>query len=275
MFTSDSITAHLAYLEANGASPATIRTYGSQLRNALVVIGATENDWDKVALAMAAYLTAHRRSVAPKTTSVRLAAFRSWALWAGAPQSFLADYRRPTPAPPQPHPIPDGMDGVRRMAEAADDPSLAALVALTGMMGLRVGEAIQVRPPHFAAAGDSGALALEVRGKGDKTRWVPVPTKAWTHLRHAFAWAVAHDNAPLVPLQDRAARRALTRLAQLAGCGKRVSSHDMRATFATHLYRSTKDLRLVQDVLGHSKPETTVVYTAVDRDDIRAAVEAL
>jgi site-specific recombinase XerD len=51
--------------------------------------------------------------------------------------------------------------------------------------------------------------------------------------------------------------------------------HSLRHRFATQVYRSTHDLRAVQELLGHSKPETSARYTLIDEDRLTAAVLAV
>src|SRR6266705_3448844 len=58
-----------------------------------------------------------------------------------------------------------------------------------------------------------------------------------------------------------------------AGCAE--SLHQLRHRFGTMAYRYRRDLRVVQELLGHSSPETTAGYAAYDRTDAAAAVEAL
>jgi len=53
------------------------------------------------------------------------------------------------------------------------------------------------------------------------------------------------------------------------------TAHQLRHWFGTHLYSSTKDLRLTQEMLGHASPTTTSIYTAFDRTGAAEAVAAL
>ena len=67
----------------------------------------------------------------------------------------------------------------------------------------------------------------------------------------------------LLPMTTRQLNRACHAAAQMAEINKRVSLHTLRHSFATHLLEQNTDVRVIQVLLGHSKLDTTALYTRV------------
>lgn len=189
-------------------------------------------------------------------------------MWAGY-RNLLEDYVAPVPAKGQPHPIPEGLDGLIRMEHAACNVEQKALVGLCGYAGLRIGEALNCRVNWF----DVQARWLNVRGKGDKSRFVPISQRCWDACEPAFIDAMSpRMDGHLISYQDRSARKAITAMGVKAHLSRAVASHDLRATFATITYDATLDQRVVQELLGHANGSTTEVYIGRTNDQMKKAV---
>jgi site-specific recombinase XerD len=191
--------------------------------------------------------------------------FARWAKW----PNVLVEYIAPKPGKTIPHPIPEGSEGLLRMIEHTKNAEQEALVALGGFMGLRVSETLQMTTSDF----DVHDMLATVRGKGDKTRIVPLSKQAWHHIAPAYVYSLSRPDGRLVTYQDRFARQLITNLGNKANLKRKVTSHDLRATFATAAYDKTGDIRVVQELLGHSSSETTEIYTGVRLDSMREAVD--
>ena len=119
-------------------------------------------------------------------------------------------------------------------------------------------------------------------GKGDKQRIVPLGRKAREALEQYLAelrptLCVNTPTAPCVFLNRLGSGLSrvmiwmiVKKYALRAGLPRRVSPHTLRHSFATHLLTGGADLRLVQEMLGHSNIATTQLYTHVDRSRLRA-----
>lgn len=175
------------------------------------------------------------------------------------------DYKAPKVVKGKPHPLVEGVDGIRLMISVAPTQRKKALIAFIGLVGMRVSEARSITPLSI----DPLRMEVTVRGKGDKERTVPISDEAWRHIKPAMYDTADRDS--IVNLSDSAARRCFTRLAEKADLQGRRSSHDGRATLATGMLNKGGNLRVVQEMLGHSSPATTAIYTQVTMDDMRKA----
>ena len=121
-------------------------------------------------------------------------------------------------------------------------------------------------------------------GKGDKRREVPLPKTLRKPLEEYIEW-LGHagfrtdPDAPLFPSRTgtRMTRSALWRrwaaVLERAGIEHRPL-HATRHTTGVTVYRATKDLLLVQRLLGHAQPGTTAIYASVLDEDVEAAQDA-
>jgi site-specific recombinase XerD len=254
------------WLSSRGKSANTIKAYSTDLQMFLLWTGQSvpQADFD---LEAAAWLNATRAAAKPKTTNRRLTSLKTFARWAKWPLEELSDYSTPDPGRPVPHPIPEGIPGVLAMIEAANNIEGKALIAMCGLAGLRIHEALSISP----LAVDPDRKLMTVRGKGDKTRVIPLGVTPWAYIFPVVVDALLHRKPFIVSLPDRTARDWVTRYGRRAGLSKPVASHDLRATFATAAYRKSKDIRAVQELLGHSSSVTTEGYIEVRMEDMRAA----
>lgn len=267
IFTAESVNDFERSLDLRGRGTKTIAVYARAM-HAFFVDQELPVPAEQLADELAGWIAAaRRRGLAPATLRQRLAIARSFVAFAGVERGPLGDLRLPTIADPVPHPLPGGMVAARKMIDAAVEPTSRLAIALGALAGLRVAETLAVTAENI----DRVRGELVVTGKGEKTRRIPISAELAAHL------ADAPRSGRLVPMSNSGARRAITRTAELAcvrgADGGAVSSHDLRATFGTEVYARTKDIVLVQRLLGHSSVTTTQVYIGVGTEQAKAAVE--
>jgi len=264
-------------LTDEGRSENTIRAYVADLNAffdhhyAATTFSTSALNDDILDAAALVWIVQQRSLIAPATTNRRMASMR--ALGRCYNVSVLGTYKGPKTARHPAHPLPDGMDDVKKILAICKTDDHRALVVLTGFCGLRVSEARSIKPWSFVDDGN-GNITVYVRGKGDKERYVPVAPSAWAILDYIikkYQWGPERTEF-LVNLSDRGARLALTRLGKEAGVTRNVASHDFRMTFGSTVYKSSQDLRTTQELLGHASPNTTMGYTLIEDDAKRAAV---
>jgi integrase/recombinase XerC len=159
----------------------------------------------------------------------------------------------------------------RRLENGGVDPHIAwrdrlAMELLYGG-GLRVSELVAL---NFGAIDFDSGVA-RVTGKGNKERLCPLGRVALTVLkkfRAEFAPAKGPGDAVLVNpngmrMSVDAVQAMLKRYLSLAGLPMDLTPHKLRHSYATHLLNAGADLRLVQELLGHSQLATTQLYTHV------------
>jgi integron integrase len=101
------------------------------------------------------------------------------------------------------------------------------------------------------------ALARKCRSAATDWRWQYAFPATRLALDHATGRMRRHH------IHQTSLQKAIRKAARDAGIDKRVSSHTLRHSFATHLLHSGKDIRLIQDLLGHADVSTTMIYTHV------------
>jgi integrase/recombinase XerC len=171
-----------------------------------------------------------------------------------------------------------GAPGQRAETKAAVALRDSAVLELLYATGIRVSELCGLDASHL----DQGRRTVRVTGKGDKERTVPVGVPA---LRAVTRWldtgrpvlATAASGSALFlgvrggRLGPRTARRIVHERLREAGTTRDAGPHGIRHSTATHLLEGGADLRSVQEILGHSSPATTQIYTHVSIDRLKSS----
>jgi integrase/recombinase XerD len=186
--------------------------------------------------------------------------------------------------------LPDvlSVDEVRRLIAAVRTLHHRAYFWTAYSLGLRLEEGLHLQVGDI----DSQRMVVHVRrGKGAKDRYVPLPGRTLEVLREYWAthrhpqWLFpargrdGHQEATAdEPMTRSSVQKAMSRVVQELGLKKAISVHSLRHSYATHLLEAGVNLRLIQQYLGHSSLNTTMVYlhlTTASQEQAVARIETL
>jgi integrase/recombinase XerD len=204
----------------------------------------------------------------PSTVSRRfsvLAGFYQICVIDGVLEHSPAEYVRRPSVPPESPTL--GLthlqfEAMLTTARESTNPNDFALVAMLGLLGLRIFEATGANLEHLGEV--HGHRVLRVHGKGDKVVLVPLPPAVARAIDRATA---GRATGPILlsrrgtRMDRHAASRRLHRLAETAGVRlPRMHPHMLRHTFVTTMLDAGVDLRDVQIAARHADPRTTMRY---------------
>lgn len=163
-----------------------------------------------------------------------------------------------------PRPAPEE---VYRSAAARADVRTRLMIHLAAVCGLRRGEISRVKSEDVVD--DLIGWALRVIGKGGHERYVPLPPELALELRkYPPGWIFPSPTRP-GPLTPAHVGKLVSRaLPDGWAC------HTLRHRCGTVAYAGSKDIRAVQELLGHARTDTTALYTKVGAREIREAMNA-
>ncbi|MEH6538359.1 MAG: site-specific tyrosine recombinase/integron integrase [Psychroserpens sp.] len=143
------------------------------------------------------------------------------------------------------------------------------IIALLYSCGLRISELLNL---HISDI-DANRRQLHVRNsKGRKDRYVGLADSfipLFSNYMQTYEpqlYFVENNNQ--LPYSAESVRAFLKRNCKKAGITKRVTPHTLRHSYATHMLENGVNIRYIQTLLGHSRPETTMIYTHIRRQDL-------
>jgi integrase/recombinase XerC len=277
-------------------SPHTLRNYLSDLRQFCAFLSSSGGkNCDALKLLVRvdlplvrAYLAKLARGCKKSSVGRKLAAvkgfFRYLVREGYMPRNPLLDIA----APKQEKPLPPFLsvdDAFRLLGSIQGTGHLQArdraLLEVLYSTGTRVSEVVALNWSEI----DFNLGIIGVLGKGSKERVVPIGEIALQALRNYGLEQKAKWNCKLrgeepVFLNSRGKRittRSVARIVEkhlkTAGIAVKMGPHGLRHSFATHLLNGGADLRLIQELLGHSSLSTTQRYTHVNLDQLTAVYD--
>lgn len=285
------IFAYFEDLQRQNASPHTIRSYGSDLRDFLEYFTppgsqpplAAEFDVLRIREWMASL---HAKQNSAVSIRRKVSALRMFFKFLTREGHLRVNPARLVRLPKAPKMLPlvmtaeqtgNLLDGVSLAKTEGPNPrrDLAMLELLYGS-GLRVSELTGLNLDDI----DRNERWLRVRGKGRKERQVPYPGKAETALEAYLTErrAVPGESAVFVNFHGaRLTTRGVQKIVkfyatQITGDSS-VHPHSFRHAFATHLLGDGADLRAIQELLGHARLSTTQKYTQLSLTELMAVYD--
>jgi len=276
-----SLDGYLKMLGQQGKSAHTLSAYGRDLTELvrLLTEGSSETSQDLTRRDFVAALKRlSQQGLSERTLARKLSAWRQYCGW--LVQSGMMD-NDPTfnlKAPRLPERLPKALpqEELNHMLDStpADD-SLA--VRDHALFELMYGSGLRLSEIHGLDLGDVllDEGWVSVTGKGRKERQVPLSGKSVEALRAYLSERVAADSETALftgkngtRLGQRQIQKRLQTWAVQQGSGQHISPHMMRHSYASHLLQSSRDIRAVQELLGHSNLSTTQIYTKLDFDHL-------
>jgi site-specific recombinase XerD len=157
---------------------------------------------------------------------------------------------------------------VERLIDGASNLKRKAVISLLYSSGIRGGECLNIRIADI----DSNRKIIHIHGgKGAKDRYALLSERTLHILRSYYLayrpkeW-LFHGNTPGKPISQRAIQDIVKHTGWKAGIATSVSPHVLRHSFATHCLEAGVPLQVIQHLLGHSRIDTTAIYTHVSTD---------
>lgn len=219
----------------------------------------------------------------PGTRRTRWSVLRGFLAWLRTEGILTNDPMRGMVAPKVPKAVHRALaeDNARALLGACRDPRDEVIIALGLQLGIRRGEIARLEVGSFSP----DLMTVKIDGKGGHARLLPTTSSLRKALRRYTAWAgvnagplIRGDKYPQRPVSPDWVGRQVARICYDAGIKNRpgdgVACHAMRHTAATDVYQRTRDVLIVQQMLGHSSLQTTQVYVqGMDLEGMRGAME--
>ena len=231
--------------------------------------------------------TLHAKGLGGKSIARMLSSWRGFFEFLVSRHQFEANPVIGLRAPKSPKTLPQvlSIEQAAKLVNISDDDVLSirdhAILELFYSSGLRLSELVNLD----IDAMDFSAGTVEVTGKGNKTRIVPMGGHAmeaiqkWLQIRSTIPINNSANKAVFIGTQGNriGARNLQYRLKEWSvkqGIDSPVHPHMLRHSFASHVLQSSGDLRAVQEMLGHANVSTTQVYTHLDFQHLSKTYDA-
>ena len=282
------LSEYLDYLEVEkGLSVNTLEAYRRDLASFIdfcAESGISSLDEIKRTQINSFMLNLRENNFNPRSVVRKIASIRGFFKWLSANEYIISNPARTIEQPKLPKRLPKVMtvDEISAILNSGLTKLELLVVELLYGCGLRVSELVNLKMNNI----DVNSKYIQCYGKGSKERIVPFGKKAQNALKHYLKdrdmiilknklsdtkVLLIKDNGKFLTRQDV--------YSFIRGQGekihKHISPHTLRHSFATHLLENGADLRVVQELLGHSDVSTTQLYTHITKKRLKEVYFAI
>ncbi|MBQ8475752.1 tyrosine recombinase [bacterium] len=271
------ISEYVSYLEIEkGLSKNTILAYETDLMTFFDFLENTElslisrKDFSNYTKFLA------RKELSPSTITRKLASIKGFFRFLSYKRYIINNPAISITSPKLPKKLPKVLtiSEINKMLTKDLNSLEAAIVELLYSAGIRVSELTELDIKNL----DISKKSIKVFGKGSKERLVPINKKCAAllnnYLKKRKVIALKYNSKNNLFLDDKGnpvTRQKVYKIIKKQGelINRNISPHTMRHSFATHLLENGADLRVVQELLGHSSIVTTQLYTHISKKALR------
>ncbi len=252
-----------AELRVRGFSPLTVRNYSFFVEKFLVSAG--KKDVDKLSVDdVKKYLGGMFDTKSRNTVMLAAASLKFFF------KEILNKEIDKIPLPKKDRKLPEVLskEEVRRLIDFSDAEKSRLIVSLLYSSGLRVSEVVNLKIEDLNFDENTGWVR---RGKGGKDRLFVLSAdlagdiKNYIERKGYDKFVFSREKA----LTTRNIQKIIQGMRKRAGMNKKVTPHTLRHSFATHLLEGGNDIRIIQQMLGHSSLSTTQVYTHISSEQLK------
>lgn len=259
-------------LKLRGFSERTLKTYTSNTRLFLNYVNKSPNEIDEsIIKEYFAYLISDKKQ-SLRSIAVKKAALKFF--FGEVLNKNIVNFK--TPKIPKSIPIFLTKSEILKLFKAASSKKSLLIIRLLYSTGLRVSECVNLKISDLELENDMGWVR---HGKGGKDRAFFLSNTLTKEIKK-YLQTLDEKEIYLFPgknghLTIRNIQKMISNTAKKANINKKVTAHKLRHSFATHNLNKGVDIRIIQELLGHSDLSTTQIYTHVSKEQLKKVKNVL
>lgn len=269
---------YLATKRYEGLSERTLKNYNYQL---LIFASHLRKPLASITtMDLRMYLAARCNNLKPSSKNGQIFILKSFFSWLHAEGYIPKNPAILLKQTKEPKRLRDALNGEETeiLRQACKTKREKALLEFLVSSGARLSELININISDI----DWHEKSLHVIGKGNKERKIYFNIKTKILLQNYLKDRKGDDPAlftaskyPFARMGGRSIQRELKKIATRAGFEKSIFPHLMRHTFATHSINAGMDITVLQHIMGHETPQTTLIYAALNDENIKHAYKRI